>query len=765
MKRILILLALCLGAAGSGFAQSRMVSISDTSGVPGTVLQLPVRVSGVTPSDGVTSAQFTFTFPSSEFDLLGVSLTGTLLEASGSAEYNANLKRVAVATPDTLSGNGVLFYLNLRIRPTATKFGNHVIGFADAMLNEGVPALTTDAGSIRVKGMTLQPGFVNNLLLTDTLAFGLTGDGIAPFAWSVSNTSIATIDANGVLRPQALGFVRVLVTDSQGLRDSTNVFRIQPATLASLTISMPDTTTRQTRVLRMPVRTSDLTGIGATSFETIVVYPTTVLTFLGIDTVGTAIGGGQAPAVFQSADQIRVAYASDSPLSGAGELYALRFQVSPTFVGGVSLSFNQARFNEDLIPVLDNSSVNILAAPPIAITPNPVHTTPGRTVTLNVTGTGTAPYTFQIETAGIVSESNSTLTGLVRGLTRVRAVDAEGFPSPWAPVQVFDIEARLADTTVVYPDTMRLPLRVESLTGLGIRSVESIIRYDSTLFRWLGVETTALSAGMTIETERIGTDIRVALAETSDLSGSGDLLRFSFIPRSEIGNMVRMPLTLVRLRFNEASDSTATSQLFDGGLTNDWDWTAPSAPRDLVAVPEPGAGVRMRLSWVAPEDDGGRPLLGYLIQYKQATASEWTTFNGGNSPDTTLVVDGLMPETGYDFRIAARNEIGLGDFLTGATATDLDRTDDKVLQTALLGNYPNPFNPSTTIRFQLSVSGPARLEVYDMLGRRVAVLADGIHPSGMHSIVFDASNLASGVYLTRLDADGHLLSQTLLLVK
>jgi hypothetical protein len=633
------------------------------------------------------------------------------------------------------------------------------------MLNEGVPSLATDAGSIRVKGLTLQPGYVGNLLLTDTLAFRLTGDGQAPYTWSVSNSNIASIDADGVLRPLALGFVRVLVTDSQGLRDSTNLFRIQPAALANLTISMPDTTTRQTRVLRMPVRTSDLTGIGATSFETIVAFPPTALTFLGIDTVGTAVGGGTSPVVFQSADRIRVAYASDTPLSGAGDLYALRFLVSATYVGGATLSFTEARFNEDLIPVLDNSSVNILAAPPIAITPNPVHTTPGRTVSLTVTGTGTAPYTFQIETAGIVSESNSTLTGLVRGLTRVRAVDAEGFPSPWAPVQVFDIEARLADTTVVYPDTMRLPLRVESLTGLGIRSVESIVRYDSTLFQWLGVETTALSNGTTVETERIGNEIRVALAGTSDLSGSGDLLRFSFIPRSEIANLARMPLTLVRLRFNEASDSTATAQLFNGGLTNDWNWTVPGVARELTALPEPGPGVRMRLTWVAPEADGGRPILGYQIQFKPSGSTEWSTFSGGNSPETTAIIEGLTAGISYDFRLAARNVVGLGAFIAPVSATDVESTAESASETALLGNYPNPFNPSTLIRYRLSVSGKVRLAVYDLLGRQVAVLIDGNITAGTHHVTFDAATLASGMYVYRLETDGSVFTKTLLLVK
>ena len=72
MKRILLLLTLALGAAGTGYAQTRTVSIPDTTGIPGTVLRLPVSVAGIIDSDGVTSSQFTFTFSDSQFEWVGV---------------------------------------------------------------------------------------------------------------------------------------------------------------------------------------------------------------------------------------------------------------------------------------------------------------------------------------------------------------------------------------------------------------------------------------------------------------------------------------------------------------------------------------------------------------------------------------------------------------------------------------------------------------------------------------------------------------------
>ncbi len=83
----------------------------------------------------------------------------------------------------------------------------------------------------------------------------------------------------------------------------------------------------------------------------------------------------------------------------------------------------------------------------------------------------------------------------------------------------------------------------------------------------------------------------------------------------------------------------------------------------------------------------------------------------------------------------------------------------------LLANYPNPFNPSTQIQFRLRASHVARLTVYDLLGREVAVLVDGVMSAGSHNISFDASHLSSGVYLYRLESAGEVLTRKMVLLK
>ncbi|MDG5766030.1 T9SS type A sorting domain-containing protein [Balneolales bacterium ANBcel1] len=83
----------------------------------------------------------------------------------------------------------------------------------------------------------------------------------------------------------------------------------------------------------------------------------------------------------------------------------------------------------------------------------------------------------------------------------------------------------------------------------------------------------------------------------------------------------------------------------------------------------------------------------------------------------------------------------------------------------LRSNYPNPFNPSTNIRFSLPEEGRVRLAVYDILGRKVALLADGIYTRGLHEVVWDAGSMSSGTYIYRLEAGGVVRTRKMSLVK
>lgn len=80
-------------------------------------------------------------------------------------------------------------------------------------------------------------------------------------------------------------------------------------------------------------------------------------------------------------------------------------------------------------------------------------------------------------------------------------------------------------------------------------------------------------------------------------------------------------------------------------------------------------------------------------------------------------------------------------------------------------NYPNPFNPATTIRIDLKQSGPVSLIIYDAMGREVDVLADGVYDAGVHELTFRADNLPSGLYLYRLETPHGRMQRSMTLLK
>lgn len=82
-----------------------------------------------------------------------------------------------------------------------------------------------------------------------------------------------------------------------------------------------------------------------------------------------------------------------------------------------------------------------------------------------------------------------------------------------------------------------------------------------------------------------------------------------------------------------------------------------------------------------------------------------------------------------------------------------------------LGAYPNPFNPTTQIRFTLPMESQVELGVYTVTGRRIATLVNEVRLPGTHQVTFDASDLASGVYIYRIRAGDFMQTSKMTLVK
>ena len=88
-----------------------------------------------------------------------------------------------------------------------------------------------------------------------------------------------------------------------------------------------------------------------------------------------------------------------------------------------------------------------------------------------------------------------------------------------------------------------------------------------------------------------------------------------------------------------------------------------------------------------------------------------------------------------------------------------------LIEYKLFENYPNPFNPTTTIRFQIAVDGFVNLEVFDVLGRKIKTLTNEVRSTGSYDIEFDAKKLTSGIYFYKLQTKDFVATKKMLLLR
>ncbi len=133
------------------------------------------------------------------------------------------------------------------------------------------------------------------------------------------------------------------------------------------------------------------------------------------------------------------------------------------------------------------------------------------------------------------------------------------------------------------------------------------------------------------------------------------------------------------------------------------------------------------------------------------------------------IVNGLSANTLYHFRAVAQNAAGVmygaDQLLRVLDPNDVGEENEIPIEYALKQNYPNPFNPSTVISYDIPVNVYVTLKVYDVLGREVMTLVDGLIEAGYHQATMNASNLASGLYFYRLQAGAYTSVKKLMLMK
>jgi hypothetical protein len=198
--------------------------------------------------------------------------------------------------------------------------------------------------------------------------------------------------------------------------------------------------------------------------------------------------------------------------------------------------------------------------------------------------------------------------------------------------------------------------------------------------------------------------------------------------------------------------------------------SAPPLPAQVVLVsPAHGATVgadSVKCVWLQSTP----AVTGYW--FEQATDSLFTVNRVVDSTltDTTKVTRQLVTNTTYWWRVRAKNVTGWGPFSAGrrfiAIFTGVDETELAPREFRLMQNYPNPFNPSTTIKFSVATSARAVVELYNVLGQKIAVLFEGFVEAGKyHHVEFDGRGFPSGIYFYSLQSGERNELKKLVLLK
>ncbi|MCD4829965.1 MAG: T9SS type A sorting domain-containing protein [Candidatus Cloacimonetes bacterium] len=194
----------------------------------------------------------------------------------------------------------------------------------------------------------------------------------------------------------------------------------------------------------------------------------------------------------------------------------------------------------------------------------------------------------------------------------------------------------------------------------------------------------------------------------------------------------------------------------------------------LDSLPDYEVGDTIEISgsaWIEPGEQSSITFDSYTVHYAPVGTNDWTLIEESTDQvshdvlaewDTSDVVDG-----DYDLMLTISDSAG--DSLIALRAITLLESsgvgdDVSSVKTELLGNYPNPFNPSTTIAFSLVEPAHSTLCVYNIRGRRVATLLDEPLPAGEHSVTWQAEGCSSGIYFARLTTlEGVRMTKLLLL--
>ena len=254
------------------------------------------------------------------------------------------------------------------------------------------------------------------------------------------------------------------------------------------------------------------------------------------------------------------------------------------------------------------------------------------------------------------------------------------------------------------------------------------------------------------------------LLPIADVSGNGNISAFD-------GSMILQHVINLISCF-PADGNCAGKQSSTASSTPEISWhlrQTPGTPQDIVLKHEPSSTPSQSIDLTINVAKSA------YDSYEYHLPSDWQVFVHEDADQLRIAGAGIatqLPEDLITLRLSNDNKastanviqanLSLNESPLGIAVQTLNETPNTF---SLENNYPNPFNPQTTIRYSLPEAAHVKLQVFDLTGRNVASLVNEVQTEGEYAIDFDASNLPSGVYVYRLEANDFQQTKKMTLLK
>ncbi len=194
------------------------------------------------------------------------------------------------------------------------------------------------------------------------------------------------------------------------------------------------------------------------------------------------------------------------------------------------------------------------------------------------------------------------------------------------------------------------------------------------------------------------------------------------------------------------------------------DTNHPAAPTELKVVNTTPTSITIR--WM----DNSMNETGFIIARRLDGDLLFTYVDTVQADILTYQETGLTTDSLYYYKVCAYNSFGLSDFTNTVSAraekTNIVNAISQFAGSYFLGNnYPNPFNPSTNIKFGITSSSYVKLTVYNSIGSEIENLVSQYLPSGAYQIKWNAQNFSSGMYYYKIETPGFTETKKMLLIK